>query len=276
MSADAGFASFWHGALNPFAWGSLASFPRAGATLALYSYDRALDVPPGVDLRDARDICPDESWVARMTVGGKPSLATFSDLFRYRMIRATGACWVDADLVCLRRPVFSGEPYIYCRQADFVSTRLVNNAVLRLPADEPALAELIATAEGGLDRDLPWGALGPFLLTPTLEKHGLYGKALPPGVCYPVEPELFWTLFLPDRRGEAAEKIHGATLVHLWSEAIRWTGWDLSVAPPPGSWLHEAFGALGALSRFARESGEDEVRRVMAEAIRRADPSSSE
>lgn len=269
MSADAGFASFWQGPLNPFAWACLASFPRAGAQLALYSYDPALDAPEGVTLRDAREICPDESWVARMTVAGKPSVATFSDLFRYRMIRATGACWVDADLICLRAPSFSGEPYIYCRQADFVSARLVNNAVLRLPPDEPALAELIATAEAGIDRDLAWGALGPFLLTPTLETHGLYGKAMQPEVCYPVAPELFWTLFLPSQREQAAQGTAGATLVHLWSEAIRWTGWDFSVAPPPGSWLHDAFDRLGALPRFARGSAEDDVSRVMRGAIRR-------
>lgn len=270
MRVDEGFASFWQGRLNPFAWACLASFPRAGARLTLYSYDGALDPPEGVMLRDARDICPDESWVRRMTVDGRPSVATFSDLFRYRMIRATGECWVDADLICLRTPPFSADAYVYCRQADFVSTRLVNNAVLRLPPDDPALADLIATAEAGLDRDLKWGALGPFLLTPTLEAHGLYGRAMNPGVCYPVEPELFWTLFLPSRRAEAAAKIDGAALVHLWSEAIRWTGWDLTVAPPPCSWLHDAFGRLGALARFARHSEESDVRRVMADAIEAA------
>ena len=118
-----------------------------------------------------------------MRVDGKPSIATFSDLFRYRMIRETGACWVDADLLCLRDPPFASEPLIFCRQADFVSTLLVNNAVLRLPGDEPALAELIATAEAGIDRDQSWGALGPFLLTPVLERHGLYGRAMDPPVC---------------------------------------------------------------------------------------------
>ena len=123
-------------------------------------------------------------------------------MFRYRMIRETGCCWVDTDFVCLTRPEFTSEPYVFCRQADAVSTLLVNNAVLRLPPSEPALAELVATAESMIDVDQKWGALGPFLLTPVLEKHGLYGRALEPRVCYPIEPEQFWKPLLPDYRAE--------------------------------------------------------------------------
>src|SRR5271157_5975823 len=174
-AGESEFATFWHGGpLNPFAYACLASFPQAGAGLRLYSYDPRLAVPPGVRLQDARLVCPDETWVRRYIVAGQPSIATFADMFRYRMIRQTGCCWVDTDFVCLTRPAFIGEPYIFCRQADAVSTLLVNNAVLRLPRSDTALAELIATAERAIDVDQKWGALGPFLLTPVLESHGLY------------------------------------------------------------------------------------------------------
>src|SRR5208283_192081 len=163
---DGEFASFWHGgALNAFAWACLASFPEEGASLGLYSYDRGLEVPPGVRLMDARKICPDETLVSRYLADGKPSIAAFADMFRYRMIRETGSCWVDADLVCLTTPAFAKEAYVFCRQADAVSTLLVNNAVLRLPRSDPALAELVATAEAAAGVDGRWGALGPFLLT---------------------------------------------------------------------------------------------------------------
>jgi len=262
-----GFASFWHGPLTPFAWACLASFPRAGARLGVYSYDPGLDLPPGVRLEDARLICPDESLVRRYQVNGKPSIAAFADFFRYRMIRATGRCWVDADLVCLARPPFADEPYVFCRQADAVSRLLVNNAVLRLPPDEPALAELVAAAEAAAGEDLTWGALGPFLLTPVLKKHGLYGKALEPHVCYPIEPEQFWKPFLPSFRHFVAEAAHGATMLHLWSEAIVWSGFDFHVCPPTRSWLHERFASLGALPRFRRVAEEGEVLSLMARQI---------
>ena len=188
-------------------------------------------------------------------------------MFRYRMIRETGCCWVDTDFVCLTRPEFTSDPYVFCRQADAVSTLLVNNAVLRLPPSEPALAELIATAESMIDVDQKWGALGPFLLTPVLEKHGLYDRALDPHVCYPIEPEQFWKPFLPDYRAEVERTLAGATLLHLWSEAIRWSGYDFATAPPPGSYLHDVFRRVGALDRFRRSYDEDEVRRLMASQI---------
>ena len=261
---DAEFASFWHGPLNPFAYACLASFPRVGARLSVFSYDPELDLPPGVRLEDARRICPDETLVRRYLVGGKPSIATFADMFRYRMIRETGRCWVDTDLICLKEPGFAGDPYIYCRQADLVSSSLINNAVLRLPQAEPALIELVAIAEKAADVEQTWGALGPFLLTPVLEKHGLYGRALDPRVCYPIEPEYFWKLFLPAYRGETEAAVREATMLHLWSEAIAWSGYDRKACPPAGSFLHAVFERLGVTGRFQRLCEEAEVLRVMA------------
>ncbi len=252
MTTDPGFASFWHGPLSAIAYGSLASFPKQGAPLVVYSYDRQLELPAGVGLADARDICPDPSVIERYRVEDKPSIATFADMFRYRMIRDTGRCWVDADLICLKRPDFLSEPFIFARQADAVSEELVNNAVLRLPADDPALGEMIATADAAIDRDVKWGALGPFLLTPVLQRHGSYARARLPRTFYPVEPEQFWKLFLPARRREIEAKIEGAIFLHLWTEAIKWSGWDAAVGPPPGSYLHEAFASVGALQRFQR------------------------
>lgn len=265
---DCDFASLWHGGpLNPFAWACLASFPREGARLGLYSYDPDLEVPEGVRLLDARTVCPDETLVSRYLANGKPSIATFADMFRYRMIRETGFCWVDTDLVCLRAPAFAKDPYVFCRQADAVSTLLVNNAVLRLPSADPALAELVATADAAAGRDGRWGALGPFLLTPVLEKHGLYARAFEPRVCYPIEPEQFWKPFLPAFRDEVSRTVEPATFLHLWSEAIRWSGWDAHACPPEGSWLHERFSRLDVLARFDRISDEDEALRRMGDAI---------
>jgi len=212
------FASFWHGTLNPFVYACLASFPQAGASLGVFSYDPRLDLPPGVRLADARTICPDESLTRRFIANGKPSIATFADMFRYWMIRDKGYCWVDTDILCLAKPTFGGD-VIFCRQADAVGTSLVNNAVLRLPPSHPATAELVATAEAAIDVDQRWGAIGPFLLTPVLMKHGLYDRALDSHACYPIEPEQFWKLFLPAYRGWADEAARGATFVHLWSEA---------------------------------------------------------
>jgi hypothetical protein len=261
------FGSFWHGTLNPFAYACLASFPEAGASLRVFSYDPRLDLPPGVRLEDARAICPDQSLTRRFIANGKPSIATFADFFRYRMIRDTGYCWVDTDLLCLRKPAFANDDFIFCRQADAVGTSLINNAVMRLPRSHPALAELLATAEAAIDADQRWGAIGPFLLTPVLTKHGLLGRALESHLCYPIEPEQFWKPFLPAYRDWVASAARGANFLHLWSEAIVWSGYDFSVCPPAGSYLNEAFRRVRALDRFRRVADENEVVRLMAKPI---------
>ena len=261
------FASFWHGDLNPFAHACLASFARAGASLTVFSYNSTLDLPRGVRLADARTISPDESLVRRFLANGKPSVATFADFFRYRMIEKTGSCWVDTDILCLIKPAFDNDGFIFCRQADAVGTSLVNNAVLRLPPSHPALKELIGAAEAAVDVDQRWGAIGPFLLTPVLARHGLDGHALDSHLCYPVEPEQFWKLFLPAWRDWAEGRARGATFVHLWSEAIAWSGYDFWTCPPAGSYLSEAFRRAGALQRFRRVATEDEVLRLMEKPI---------
>jgi hypothetical protein len=261
------FASFWHGTLNPFAYACLASFPEAGASVRVFSYDPRLDLPPGVRLEDAKAICPDESLVRRFIANGKPSIATFADFFRYQMMRERDYCWVDTDILCLTKPAFSNDDLIFCRQADAVGTGLVNNAVLRLPPSHPALAELAATAEAAIDVDQRWGAIGPFLLTPVLIKYGLYDRALDSHLCYPVEPEQFWKLFLPSYRDWADEAARGAAFMHLWSEAIVWGGYDFWACPPAGSYLHEAFRRVGAFPRFRRIASEEEVLRLMAKPI---------
>ena len=172
----------------------------------MFSYDPRLELPPGVRLADASAICPDETLTRRFIANGKPSIATFADMFRYRMIRETGCCWVDTDLLCLNEPAFESDGFAFCRQADAVGTSLVNNAVLKLPPSHPALAELVATAEAAIDVDQRWGAIGPFLLTPVLAKYGLTSHALNSHVCYPIEPEQFWKLFLPGYRDWVAER----------------------------------------------------------------------
>jgi hypothetical protein len=188
-------------------------------------------------------------------------------MFRYRMIRETGCCWVDTDFLCLSRPAFNNDGFVFCLQADAVGTSLVNNAVLRLPPWHPALVELIATAEAAIDVDQRWAAIGPFLLTPVLAKYGLTEHALDSHVCYPIEPEQFWKLFLPSYHDWVADAVRSASFVHLWSEAIVWSGYDFRTCPPAGSYLHEAFGRVGMLGRFRRVATENEVLRLMAKPI---------
>ncbi|HLH50326.1 MAG TPA: hypothetical protein VKV96_13375 [Roseiarcus sp.] len=272
--SDAQFATFWRGPLNPIAYSCLASFPATGARLLVYAYEDDLDLPPGVERADARRICPDLSLLDRYRVGGEPSIAMFADMFRYKLVRDTGCCWVDADLVCLRRPDFSGEAIVYGRQAEARGKALINNAVLKLPSDHPLLADLIQRAEAAADIDQSWGAIGPFLLTDLAEKHGVDRLARDETEFYPIDADRFWMALLPATSAAAAKAASGATFLHLWSAMFERSHYDLSACPPPGSFLHDAFKRLGTLHRFARAYDERGLSGLLSEWIARSAPSS--
>jgi hypothetical protein len=252
-------ATFWHGPLHPIALGCLASFASMGVPLRLYSYDEAIEAPRGVEVANARTICPDDTLVHRYLAGGKPSLASFADRFRYQMIRQTGECWVDADMVCLNRPDFSHDPFVFGLQSNPYGDLLINNAVLRLPPDHPVLTALIERALAAVDVDQSWGAIGPFLLTKLAMDGGIAPLARKSSDFYPIEPDDFWKFLLPAYRDEVAATVRQSTLLHLWSEMFERSGYDKSAAPPTGSFLHEAFERIGILNRFARIYAESEL-----------------
>ena len=263
------FVTFWHGAFNATAYSCLASFPANGACLRLYSYETNIDAPVGVEVVDARSICADISLLQRYLVGGRPSLATFSDRFRYSLIRQTGGCWVDADIVCLKKADFSRLPIVWGRQAEAHGKSLINNAVMKLPSDHPVLDEMIARSEAAVDVDLSWGAIGPFLLTEVAERHGVYGSARDPSEFYPVSPDVFWRLLLPKYRDTVAFAVRDATFLHLWSELLRRCEYDMSLAPPVGSFLYDIFRRIGTLDRFASAYSEREVANLLVDWIPR-------
>ena len=263
------FATFWHGPFNATAYSCLASFPAARASLRLYTYETQIDAPRGVEILDARLICPDVSLLRRYIVAGRPSLAAFSDRFRYDLMSKAGCCWVDADILCLRKPVFPRDAIVWGRQPEARGKALINNAVMRLPRNHPVLNEMLAKSEAAIDVDLSWGAIGPFLLTEVAERYGVYGSARAPSEFYPVGPDQFWQLLLPRYRDRLGAAMHGATFIHLWSELLRRSAYDMSIAPPVGSLLHDIFGRLGTLSRFDRVYDEQEVVSLVADWIPR-------
>ncbi len=252
------FATFWQGPLPALMQACLASFPAKGAALTLFAYDPAIAAPPGVTVRDAREILPNPSSMTRYRVEGQPSLATFADRFRYEMLTRTELCWVDADIVALRPGAVYG-PTIWGRQPWAKGKALVNNAVLRLPPDHPVLMDMLTRARAAEGEAIGWGAIGPYLLTSIAEAHGVDDTAAPPERYFPVAPDDFWRLFDPASRDGVAEAARGADLLHLWSELLRRVGYDFDAAPPRGAYLHQLFAETGALAFFRRECGAAEI-----------------
>ena len=107
--------------------------------LALYCYGAVEGIPAGIEIRDAGELLP-ESAVFRHRSG---SYAFFSDWFRYELLLRGAGTWIDTD-VYLLGPLDPKPRHYFGEQAPGV----LNNAVLRLPAESPLLADLLAPFEG--------------------------------------------------------------------------------------------------------------------------------
>lgn len=254
------FVSFWHGPIDGLTYGCLASFPYHGARLRLYSYDDKIKVPPGIDLADAREICPDTSLVGRYIADGKVEFSKFSNLFRYLLIKQTGCCWVDTDLICLRPPEFQHDEMAFGYQYPKEHRFALNGAVLKLPREHPVLADLIQHARDVVDLDQGWGAIGPQLITAKFNEAGLAEFASAIADYYPVRPADFWKIVLPEGRESVESAVHESKLLHLWHKKFELSGYNKNTAPPIESYLHRALERVGGLDRFTRIYDADELR----------------
>ncbi len=265
-SPPASFATFWQGPVDPITYTCMASFPALGLDLCVYAYAQELALPPGVALADARQIVADTSLTERFRFQGAPSIAKFSNLFRYRLIRDTQCCWIDGDMLCLRAPDFRiGHPVLGW-QGDADDLHAINTAVLMLP-DGPVLQALTAGAETSLDQDQPWGSTGPELVTRLAKEHGLAAFAAPRSAFYPVPWPSFYMPFLPAFREEVEAATAGSTFVHLWNAQLTRAGYDRTACPPEGSYFHDACRRLGTLDRFDRVYGEAEAVQLLQPAM---------
>ncbi len=196
-------ATLWVGErLGPIELASAESFLRMGNPLTVYSYAPIVNLPPGVQARDANEVFPARK-IAVYAREQSPSL--HSNFFRFALMRNTDHTWVDLDMIALQPFEFPGDRIYGYEKPD-----QVNCAVLRLPKDSPVLADLsrltadtrgvaphiqglrrmkywVKTLGRGVPIDRwPWGSTGPRALTAFLRQHDELKYALPLEVLYPI------------------------------------------------------------------------------------------
>jgi len=240
--------TFWSGNLGPVERACLRSVLTQGHALSLYCYQRPANVPKGVSICDASTILPEQVLLSY----GAGSIAIFSDRFRYELLRRSLGTWVDTDMYLVNE-LDESSLYLYGKQ----EPGIINNAVLRVPADSQLLAELLEifqeeriptwlnfrqyfsayyrkciTSKTGVSR-MPWGTTGPGAMTALTHALGLEKLAAPSAIFYPVHwRQANWIL---DPSINACDVVSKTTVgIHLWNEVIR--GFKNSSAPS-GSFL---------------------------------------
>lgn len=240
-----GTGSLWvSGSLSPLEQACLASFPRSGVPLTLFSYDEIPNVPDGVVNADAAEIVP-RSYTERFIFGGRANLSHFSDLFRYEMMSARGLVWVDADVIVIG-------PFPELTLPDILVAEEqggVNGAVL-FARNGQLLDFMKQRTYDAMDRPLRWGETGPLTLAAAVKAFpdsALYGHE----VFYPVEHYDIWKALLPRYRDECAAQCASAATLHLFNNILVTMGYWKKMAPPTGSYLHATLARLDLLDHFA-------------------------
>ncbi|MBW8909713.1 MAG: hypothetical protein JF620_11965 [Mesorhizobium sp.] len=183
----------------------LRSFALAGHRVLLHCYGAPRNVPSDVEVFDASALMPKDR-IVYYKENGSPSL--FANLYRLKILEAGLGVYVDCDVFCLK-PIPQAD-YIFGYQTDTV----LNNAVLKLPADSSVLREALAMTEDpfyiapwlgekklrryrlrkaiGLPVHIShyaWGKLGPEAITYFAGKANVMHHAAPIDVFYPVHHE---------------------------------------------------------------------------------------
>lgn len=243
----------------------IQSFLDAGHDVTLYHYGAVSNVPAGVTVRHGSAILDRDRFISHARTG---SMALFSDVFRYHMLRRqAGMIWADTDAYCLR-PFTSDTGHFF----GWESAHHINGGVLGLPHDSPALAGLLemtedeygipfwygegaqarlqARAEAGDPvhvGDLPWGAWGPHAVTAWLHRTGEDAHAFDREVLYPVPFQNRRQMVKAGKRAQAEACLTDRTLsIHLYGRRIR----DFLAQRPGG--LPDEDGLIGHLLKKHR------------------------
>ncbi len=236
---------------------SIKSAQFRGHKVNLYTYYGIKNVPDGVEIKDARDVLPEEKLLQHVSKK-KRSYSLGSNIFRYEMLRRidVSGYWVDLDVVFVK-PLKFDKSHIF----GWESESIINGAILNIPSESLLLQSLLNYVYKrpcippwwpirkklkqrilsfiGKQQDvqsMKWGVFGPKAITHFAKETKLDHMALAKEVFYPIHWKKADLLFDPQYNVEQhfTEK---TVAVHLWNEAIKQYK---SKPPPEGCFVYKA------------------------------------
>ncbi len=245
----------------------LLSHVQQGHPTTLYCTDTVENVPDGVTVKPAGEIMAIDRDLVERT-----SASFLSNVFRYKMIRDTGAVWIDCDAFC-HRPFPDEMTHIF---AGHGFRGALNCGVVLIPQTGDLMDKLLDYYENlpdappwfnknqrrKLDRqpeDMPHAAriyaaertaFGPQAFTHFAKETGDYEQAMTHDVLYPVPFQLNDVFYDPHGRVEG--HFTDQTLsVHLYTNGTR--RWWRKNAPLEGSYAARMCAQIGVDPKAALE-----------------------
>ena len=215
----------------------LLSHVRQGHPTTLYCTDTVSNVPEGVTVKPATDLMAVDMDIVRQT-----SASFLSNVFRYKMIKATDAVWIDCDAYCHQpfpdemKNIFAGHGFrgalncgvVYIPQNGALIERLLDyyehlpdapawfnkNQRKRLERQDPSLPHAVRLYNA--ERT----CFGPQAFTYFAQQTGDFDKALTPDTLYPVPFQLNDVFYDPYGRVEGHFTANTMS-VHLYTNGTK-------------------------------------------------------
>jgi hypothetical protein len=220
-----------YGKLSNLEINCVKSFLNLGYRLILWTYSDSVNAPDGVEIRDAREIIPEEM----VFMNKRGSYAGFSDLFRYAVISKHGGLWVDTDVVALIGPDdIPKDKFLVTEKIPNEENLLINGNVIFNPA--PVVGDVIDLALSYAlkfnKNDVLGDEIGPSLLMAIVSIYPGHGfKIMAPEFANPIN---WWDcpfpFITPDFK---LNQRYG--FIHLFNESWRQTNTDKNLEFPRGS-----------------------------------------
>jgi len=245
----------------------LKSFAAHGHEVLLFTYGDVRNVPDGIRVCDGRDILDTDDFLLHDRT---QSVALFSDLFRFHMIKAMPEIiYVDTDVFCLRPMIFD-DPFLFGYEY-FRNEKAwgLNGAVLRLPPHSKLLAKMLdfttdfypqpswiprkfhaemhARQAAGNPMhvgELPWGVWGPLGISAFARETGEWIHAKSVDVLYPV-PFRDRRILLKRPARTLAHLTENSFTIHMWAPIKRLAASRHDGLCPPHSYVGQQLTKFG-------------------------------
>jgi hypothetical protein len=235
---------FWYGKpISLYEKLCLQSFIKNGFEVNVWSYMH-LDIPEGANLKNAEEILSEEHLFKYSQDGKQKNMAAFSDVFRFNLTsQKSGEWWFDIDCICLKpasefsslkdnRPLVIGwEDRMYA-----------NGAVLNIPDKQIGL-ELIEEQRYICETvsNIPWGEIGPRLLTKFCHKKNISDLILSREVFYPIHYNQTELFFDTSNSEKILNYCSNSYTCHLWNEILHRRNVNKNELPRKGTFLNKMF-----------------------------------
>lgn len=192
---------------------SIRSYLCHGYQFHLYVYEDVEGIPAGTEVRSGEEILSTDEIFCIRKGFGKGNFATFSDVFRFKLLLERGGWWTDLDAVCLKPLDFPEDHVAGAMRLRGNRGTQIACGMLKAPAGSPII-EYCRNVCRQVGRDVRfWGQIGPMLLTEAVRNVKVPFRVLDPACFYPINYWHVWQMVLGR---EIPSESHA---IHFWHSA---------------------------------------------------------